>query len=100
VLAVLWVAESAAEWAAESVEALEMVWVERWEERSQGELWCNPFPSWSSRTPVGLETKLSPTARNPIRSRKVAKSLSLTTAREEVGSGATGSKDSMSLSGK
>jgi len=99
VLAVWWVAESAAEWAAESAGALEMVWVERWE-WSQGELWCNPFPSLSSRTPVGLETKLSPTARNPIRSRKVAKSLCLTTAREEVGSGATGSKDSMSLSGK
>jgi len=99
VLAVLWeaelaessVVESAAEWAG----VLEMVWVVVWE-WSQGELWCSPFPSSSSRTAVGLETKWSPTVRSRIRSRMVAKSLSLTTATEEVGSGATSSKDSTS----
>jgi len=84
-------AESAAEWAG----VLEMVWVERWE-WSQGELWCSPFPLSSSRTPVGLETKWSPTVRSQIRNRMAAKSLSLTTATEEVGSGATSSKDSTS----
>jgi len=99
VLAVLWeaesLAESLAELAAESAGVLEMVWVERWE-WSQGELWCSPFPSLSNRTPVGLETNKSPTVRNPIRNRMVAKSLSLTTATEVVGSRATGSKDSTS----
>jgi len=54
-------AESLAELAAESVGVLEMVWVERWE-WSPGELWYNPFPSSSSRTPVGPETNKSPTA--------------------------------------
>jgi len=85
------VAESAAEWAG----VLEMVLVERLE-WSQGELWRSPFPSSSSRTPVGLETKWSPTVRSQIRSRMVAKSLTLTKATEEVGSGATSSKDSTS----
>merc|ERR1719346_731710 len=96
--AVLWEAEpaeSAVESAAEWAEVLEMVWVEQWE-WSQGELWCSPFPSSNSRTPVGLETKCSPTVRSQLRSRMAAKSLSLTTAIEEVGSGATSSKDSTS----
>jgi len=60
VLAVLWEAESLAEslagLAAESAGVLEMVWVERWE-WSPGELWCSPYPSLSSRTPAGRETK-------------------------------------------
>ena len=56
-MAVLWEAELAAELVVESAGVLEMVWVELWES-SQGELWCcSPFPSSSSRTPVGLETK-------------------------------------------
>merc|ERR1740123_1004622 len=100
VLAALWeaeelaesVVESAAEWAG----VLEMVWVDWWV-GAQGELWCcSPFPSSSSRTPVGLETKWSPTVRSQIRSRMVATSLTLTKATEEVGSGATSSKDSTS----
>jgi len=101
VLAVWWVAVGAAvaEWAAESAveweEALEMAWVELWE-WSQGELWCSPVPSLSSRTAAGLETKKSPTVRNPNRNRMAAKSLSLTTATEEVGSRATDSRDSKS----
>merc|ERR1719220_1857264 len=86
------VVESAAAWAG----VLEMVWVEGWD-RQLGELWWDsPFPSSSSRTPVGLETKWFPTVRSQIRSRMVAKSLSLDTATEEVGSGATSSKDSTS----
>jgi len=95
VLAVWWVAEWAVESAVEWEAALGMAWVELWE-WSQGVLWCSPAPSLSSRTAVGLETKLSPTVRNPIRSRKATKSLSQTTATEEVGGGATGSTDSTS----
>ena len=94
-LAVWWVAEWAAELAAEWEGASEMAWVELLE-WSQGELWCSPFPSLSNRTAVGLETKWSPTVRSPIRNRMVVYSLSLTTATEEVGSGATGSRDSTS----
>jgi len=56
VLAVWWVAEWAAELAAEWEGVLEMAWVELWE-WSQGELWCSPVPSLSSKTAVGLETK-------------------------------------------
>jgi len=56
VLAVWWVAEWAVESAVEWEGALEMAWVELWE-WSQGELWCSPVPSSSSRTAVGLETK-------------------------------------------
>jgi len=97
VLVVLLEAESLAELAVESAGVLEMVWVERWG-WSLGELWCSPFPSLSNRTPVGLGTKKSPTVRNPIRSRMVAKSLSLPTAIEEMGS--TGSEDSTSISSK
>ena len=94
-LAVWWVAEWAAELAAEWEGASEMAWVELLE-WSQGELWCSPFPLSSSRTPVGLETKWSPTVRSQIRNRMAAKSMSLTRATEEVGSGVTSSKDSTS----
>jgi len=68
------------EW--EGVLALAGVGVELWE---RAQLWCSPVPSLSSRTAVGLETKQSPTVRSPSRSRKVATSLSLTAATEEVG---------------
>ena len=51
-----WVAESAAESAAEWEGVLGMAWVELWE-WSQGVLWCSHVPSLSSRTAVGLETK-------------------------------------------
>ena len=74
---------------------LEMVWVELWES-SQGELRCRPSQSLSNRTPVELEAKLFPSVPNPNRNRMVAKSLSLTTDTQEVGSGATSSEDSTS----